>query len=471
MDAKSMVRGCAIAAFSAYILGCTTYPEAVRQTKTELLGGAQASYCGASASGGDKLLAWMEQGRLAQLQGHYRQSSDLYRKAISFCDALEEKAVISVGDALDSTLAVMYGNDVTLDYPVVGFERMMLHQLDAINSLAVGDVDGFGVNIRHMERCRGIETTRMKQYQDVINSKLGSEKVEAIASNASYRKFMNDLQRLSPGLRHSTDNAYALFLIALYREAIGDFEDARKYYEEILRILPNNSAATIGLSRCSGSSSVPVAHGEIVVLVEEGFMPEKRTDIVRMFENSSLLPTLYLKVPNYHDADCIPYDDGASFYLLTSQGSLLTRTIPFCDLASLAIKSHEERMKGIIARKVLSAGIMSAMVSAQHWHIHSSNPIVAGVLLVGGVVVDLTTASLVAVSEKTDLRSWLLLPRQVQIARKAVVESGTYNLILKSPHGDKNVPVVVKKGKKTIVYCTSVPGKIECFSSCLDAVK
>ena len=456
------------------IAGCSTYPEKVRGTKRRLINERRrpVAYSACSASGEDKLLAWLEQGRLDQLQGRYVESSRSYRKAISFCDEQEEKAVIRIGKAVDSTQSVMMGNDKFIDYPIVGFERMMLHQLDAYNSLAIGDMDGFGVNVRHMERCRGTEVTMYKQYMAALEAKMGGKKVEAMKSSASYRNFMNDLERLAPGLSHSTDNAYGLYLIALYREAIGDLDDALKYYREIDRIWPNNSVVKQGIDHCSRKSKPKAGFGEVVVFYEEGFMPEKRTDIVRFYEDSSVLPTLYLEVPNYHEADCLPYDEGGQLFLVTaSSRRIWSKTTPFCDLAPLAVKAHEERMGGIIARKTLLAGIMSAMVSAQHWHIQSSNPIAEGILLAGGLVVDGVTAFMVAANEENDLRSWLLLPRQVQMARFSVKAGGPWNIVLKAPGAEKTIPVTVKSGKKTIVYCTSVPGRLEGFSACLDKIK
>ena len=75
-----------------------------------------------------------------------------------------------------------------------------------------------------------------------------------------------------------------------------------------------------------------------------------------------------------------------------------------------------------------------------------------------------------AATEQADLRSWLLLPRQVQIARFPM-KAGQHLLMLGSVDKCEKVVVDVKPGMKTIVYCTSVPGTMRSFSRCMDKIK
>ena len=77
---------------------------------------------------------------------------------------------------------------------------------------------------------------------------------------------------------------------------------------------------------------------------------------------------------------------------------------------------------------------------------------------------------MVLASERPDLRSWLLLPRQVQMARFAL-KGGRHELTLRSAGKSQNLSVDVSPGAKTIIYCTSVGGTMKCFSANLKAVK
>ncbi|MBQ6471122.1 MAG: hypothetical protein IJJ33_04000, partial [Victivallales bacterium] len=240
------------------LAGCATYPSKVEKIKSGLGNSSQdkhAVYDIYNASGANKLLALQEKGRLAQLKGQYAESAKLYAEAIAFSDALEDKALFSVGDALDKTLAVAYGSDIALDYPVVGFERMMLHVLDAFDRLALGDLDGFGVDVRNIERCRGMAQARMKREMEALQEKLRKKGYaqyfqEGNEAGKSYQAFMANVASLAPGLKNSTDNVYALFLMALYREWLGDFQEALAHYKEIETIWPGNPAVTTGIARC-----------------------------------------------------------------------------------------------------------------------------------------------------------------------------------------------------------------------------
>ena len=90
-------------------------------------------------------------------------------------------------------------------------------------------------------------------------------------------------------------------------------------------------------------------------------------------------------------------------------------------------------------------------------------------MAVGGVGSIL--AHIMAVStEKADLRSWLLLPRQVQIARFPM-KVGEHDLTLKTVGQSKKLKVEVRPRSITVVYCSSVPHVMNGFSACLDKLK
>ena len=73
-------------------------------------------------------------------------------------------------------------------------------------------------------------------------------------------------------------------------------------------------------------------------------------------------------------------------------------------------------------------------------------------------------------TEQADLRSWLLLPRQVQIARFPM-KAGTHKLTLSSAEMTEDVVAEVKPGQKTIVHCTAVPNVMKAFAVCADKIK
>ena len=447
------------------LAGCATYPSKVEKIKSGLGNSSQdkhAVYDIYNASGANKLLALQEKGRLAQLKGQYAESAKLYAEAIAFSDALEDKALFSVGDALDKTLAVAYGSDIALDYPVVGFERMMLHVLDAFDRLALGDLDGFGVDVRNIERCRGMAQARMKREMEALQEKLRKKGYaqyfqEGNEAGKSYQAFMANVASLAPGLKNSTDNVYALFLMALYREWLGDFQEALAHYKEIETIWPGNPAVTTGIARCKGES-LQEGYGELVLFVEEGFIPPKRL-------NHTTVGGMYLSLPNYAIADCLPYEDGGPVVVFDgSQYVAVAQTL--CDLAPLAIKAHEERLRGIIGRKKLTAGITTAMITLNN-EVNTtifSNPLYEAANLCLGCCTAFLADIMVISSEKPDLRSWLLLPRQVQVVRVAL-KAGQHDMAFASAGKIVKLSVNIHAGETTIAHGISIPGTMRAFSA------
>ena len=449
----------------AAIAGCASYPEQVEDIKGDLRKPSADNplvYDIYSDSGRNKLLALQERGRLEQLCGRYRESSSAYAEAIKFSDALEDKALVSVGDALDSTLAVSYGNDLALDYPVLGFERMMLHVLDGLNRLAMGDVDGFGVDMRNLERCRGMAKARLQRDMEQLEKKVIRHGEKPLTATKSYESFMQDIERLAPGLKHSTDNVYALFLMGLYREMRGDVREALLHYSEIQKIWPNNPAVAKSIERCKGGRMDPGC-GDVIVFFEEGFIPPKRTKHVN-FGNGAL----YMTLPNYATADCLPYQDGGPLVLFEN-GRYVAHARLLCDLAPLAVKAHEERLKGIIARKAFTSGMTSGMLYLNYGFngfVHT-NPLVEACALCGGFFTAIAADIMVAASERPDLRSWCLLPRQVQVSRFSA-RAGRHVFLLKSANLSEQVTVDVAAGGRTVVYCTTSTGKMRSFAAPLN---
>lgn len=445
--------------------GCSSYPEQVEVIKNDLRHQPRQGtsvYDIYSDTGGNKLLALQERGRLEQLQGKYRESSTSYAEAIKFSDALEDKALVSIGDVLDSTLAVTYGNDLALDYPVLGFERMMLHVLDGFNRLAIGDLDGFGVDMRNLERCRGMIRTRLKRDMELVEKEFTWTDEYASMASKSYSEFMKAIASLAPGLNHSTDNVYALFLMGLYREIRGDLREALNHYAEVQKIWPKNPAVIKSIERCNGAH-MDNESGDVIVFFEEGFIPSKRTKHA-VFEHG----TRFMTLPNYATADCLPYEEGGPLVLF-EDSRYIAHTQNLCDLAAFAVKAHEERLKGVIARKSFTATMTSGMIHINHAFngTISTNPIGEALLLCGGFFTAIAADIMVAASERPDLRSWCLLPRQIQIARFSA-KAGRHDFMLTSANKTEKLMVEVKAGGRTIVYCSSCSDKMRCFAAPLD---
>ncbi len=449
------------------VAGCMVYSDRTAEIKRDLAAGRPTAYDVYSKTGGNGLLALQESGRLAQLNGNYRESAALYGEAISFSDKLEDKALFSIGDAADGTMSVASGNDLAMDYPVLPFERMMLHVLNSHNCLAVGDVDGFGVDVRHLERIHELSERYVAE-----RLKRGGKTAET-----GYRQTRQSVNMRSNGLvatpsdftpiiNSSCDNAYALFLMALYREMKGDVREAQSYYEKIKRLGVSNDAVNRGITACQGQA-VANDEGEMVVFFEEGFVPGKRVDHA-VVDMGKYAPDLRMTLPRYGLADCLPYQEGGPLILFKGR-KCLSATTMLCDIASLAVKAHDERMEGIVARKALSSGVSSSLIGINRFFngTITVNPFYEGILLLGGLVTCPVAEIAYLCGERPDLRSWTLLPRRVQVSRTAL-KSGRHEIALYASGMRQNVVVNVKPRVKTIVHCMAVAGRLRCFAANLE---
>ncbi len=436
------------------------YPEQTARIKRDILAGKSATYQVYSKTGGNRLLALQESGRLAQVQGDYRESAALYGEAIAFSDQLEDKALFSIGDASDSTMSVLAGNDLTMDYPVLPFERMMLHVLNSCDCLALGNYDGFGVDMRHLERIYGLakEAERRRAEADETGYEQLSEEQVIINSNG----LMATPSCFTPVAKNSYDNAYALYLMALYRETRGDMNEALSYYKAIRDCGIMNVAVEKGIVACTNRTAV-TDEGEVIVFLEEGFMPGKREDHARVGADSVLRMTL----PRYGLADCLPYQDGGPLVLFEGTNCLAKTTL-MCDLAALAVKAHDERMKGIVGRKALTSNIATGLI-AFNAGINGTfffNPLYEACILFAGLFTCSAAEIAYLCNERPDLRSWTLLPRCVQVARFSL-KSGRHELQLYASGAQRTVVVDVRPGGKTIVHGVAFPGMLNCFSATL----
>ena len=444
------------------IVGCKSYTDKMAVLKREInLDCTAATYRVYDTNGANRLLALEERGRLCQLKGDWRGSAENYKAAMDhlFTDR-ETKPGISVSDTLKSAIASTYGNDMAKDYVPLAFDQMMLHTLDAFNRLALGEWDNFGVNVRNLEIWRNEATEYIERDMEALRKK-GASSNSTVAFDLFKANAVN----------RSTDNIYALYLIGLYHEIIGDTSNALKAYSDIYRIRPG--AATVKETMNQIDSPVPSREGEVIVFFEEGFIPPKR----EIKEYDMILKSA---MPAYVLSDCMPYEDSSPL-VISEDRQMIAKTKLFCDLAPLAAKSLDECMRGIIARQIARTtvkattqgafavgGAIAAGSAASSGGNNKGGVVVVAVA--GAALLGITAMGIYAeASERADLRAWLLLPRQVQIARFKLAE-GSHQLQLSTAGMRENVMAEVKAGKKTFIYCIAAPNSMRAFSACMDKI-
>jgi len=459
--------------------GCRSYPERMKSLKRNVDVGAEGSdlltYDVESLDGRNRLLALQESGRLAQLQGDYRASADFYQQAMTYTQDLEDRALIQANSLAKKALASTYGNDLALDYPVIGFENMMLHVSDAFARLAIGDNDGFGVDMRNVIRSRELAQAHRKALRQALVNEIDNEEYKEITDDQNYKNLLNDQLSVSSGIADSTDNAYALYLAGLYYEMQHDWSNAEKCYSLVARIVPANAFAANDASWMRKGGRTPDEYGTVIVFFENGYVPEKRS---RRTEYCIYTVTsCIMDIPYYDNADLDAGGDVEPLYV-GMNGKPVAVTSPLADFGLLAARAHAEQMDGILLRQASRTSIKTitrACFGALMWvggmraatSSSSSDNRAAALLFAIGLTGYVGMGIVNSTTEHADQRSWLLLPRMAQMTRFKL-KPGKTALKLSSGEGTVTVDAEIKAGKMTLVHCVSVPGEMKAFARCIE---
>lgn len=393
------------------------------------------------ASGRDVLLARLEEGRLAQLQGDAEASRRAFGEADRLIRQAEGKAVISAGASAQQGLSLL-SNDNVITYQCPEYEQVFLHTYQALNYLAAGDREGAQVEMRQAHR-----------LQDRAADRLGEDNPpRELPPGAAehYGERMANLGELAGRSVSSVQNAWTLYLAGLLYEAAGLHDDAWIDYKRALGLTPGHAVLQKDLARLAGRlnrradadalklpappKALKPAEGEVVVLFEEGTAPPRQ----ELFLPFPWPEAWYvLAIPYYPQAWQPPAP-------LTVESPLLkqaARTEPLADIQALSARALRDRMPALLLRQTLRAQAKHKLQQEGRGQ--------------GGEVLGMLIGAWNLVSEQADLRSWLTLPRFAHVARFPLPE-GEHELRLDNTHP---VRLTVRRQRPTLLRVVRVDNR------------
>ncbi|MCB1659914.1 MAG: hypothetical protein KDI39_16980, partial [Pseudomonadales bacterium] len=348
----------------------------------------------------DSLLALLEQGRMQQLAGDYTASKQSFSLALAKLDALEQRALISVSHAANQSTALVT-NDNAIPYQSNDYERIFVHQLQALNYIALNDKEGALVEMRRAQFFQDKKTDSSQQENSLSNNALNEYQQRLTATN-------NLAQRVTSS-RH---NAYALYLAGVLYESKKQLDDAYIDYKKALAIAPDNVFLQADVARLAKQlnrlndlknlannikvASLKANEGTVVVLYEEGFAPAKK-ELFLPFPWPEAWYTVAF--PYYGDAWQSPMPLSISSTTLAS--TINTQVVT--DTQALAARALQDNMVSMLVRQTLRA--------------QTKHKLQQEATDKGGAVLGLLVGAYNFLSENADLRSWLTLPRFAHIAR------------------------------------------------------
>ncbi len=327
----------------------------------------------------DRLLYLLDQGIILHTAGRFQESMTVFNQAIELSEQKE-------GPQILSKTATLVATDNLIPYQGEKFELLLLHVFQVLNYLGLEKGDDALVEVRRI-----------------------------------HTKFPDFFKE---GAKDFLQNAFAAYLSGLVWESQNKLNDAYIDYKITYRMQPAFPPLAQNLLKDSYyfgflndyrrwtqifKKEYPPQlqnNGEVIVIVEEGTVPEKESTEEEY--NLQFLP-----VPVYPRFLGEPIR--ASVMV---EGKEVAKTYPLFRPDEAAKKTLEEQKPAIIARGL-------ARLAAKE----------TGAVLVGEKIdrdLGIFFGFLLLTTNRADLRSWLTLPRSLQIAQFSL-PAGTYDLKLSWP--------------------------------------
>ncbi|MBB1439926.1 hypothetical protein H5202_14845 [Shewanella sp. SG41-4] len=399
-------------------------------------------------SGNDGLLYAQESGRIMQIAGDFTRSKTYYQQAIDDYQVFDDKATVSASKLGAGASSILL-NDNAIPYRGPGYERIMLHQYQALNYLFSGDAQGALVEVRRSNELQSMEQARyqksQKSVQDMANGTIDAQVAQ--------------LSKEAGNVTSSFLNAYSYYTTGLLHELANEPNDAFIDYRKAAQITPDNVylqqdlvrlAKQLGMpqydefKRRWGDAVIPTSdQGQVVFIIERDFVPEKQSITVPFPING-----------NIQSASLATYQpqrqliDNSQIQGLDAP--LTAQTIANID--ALAINALKEDLPAALFRqaaRVYAKYKMNRSVQSSSQRANNQVDAAAMVMQIFNVI-----------TEQADRRSWLTLPRQAQIARQ-FTDAGSYNVRLNS---SQNVKIDVKPNRTTLIWAIETGNRTRFYS-------
>ncbi|MES2918527.1 MAG: hypothetical protein V4729_07900 [Pseudomonadota bacterium] len=399
---------------------------------------------GTKTAGADGALYLMEKGRIEQLALRAELSKADYDQAIARFAAQDDKATVSAS-GLAASGASLLTNDNARPYQGRTYERVFVHQYQALNYLAAGDAQGALVEVRRANQLQGDALRAREGKVDKAREEAAGKGMDV----SRYDGYFSAMDLAGGRVKSEFQNAATLYLSGLIYEATGSVNDAFIDYRKALEMVPDNAylqrdvvrtGLTTGLdevkalAKTLGPTQIKPkkGEGEIVIYLEEGYVPEKVPLAIPIITTQTVNN---ISFPVYNNAV-------APNLLSVQVDGLVLPAALLVDTRALAVRSLKEEVPAMLARAFLR------LLTRQEMQRQVRKNDTTGLLSLATTVYSL-------VAEQPDLRSWLTLPGSGQVVRLALA-AGEHRVSLP---GLAPVSVNVKPGRPTLVHLVVLPGK------------
>lgn len=363
------------------------------------------------------------------------ESSSLYlqtgnvNRSLEYCRFAEELIEQKEDDSLLfdwarrgwSVAGPLIGAEGYSAYDPVGYEKVLLLNLEAMNYLLKGDDRAFNVARKSTE---WQETEREKFAEKLesikeIQSDTSSEQLDVVRRNQVFARLAKEFSKYDKkALKVSSAfvNPFGDYLAGIVKEfksvELGSqMDNARIHYEKALRLNPTSRVLQLAAKDMKNRRS---ASRLVQIVAFDGFVPEKKILSFDLRLKKSKVP-VHIEVPLYEPVKSRVHKIVAS----TAGGTILATFRPVADIEAMALRQQKDNLPAIQALVAVAAIRDTALTTAKvsitesiNKQFRNSKNIAESLQSIVGALSDGIDASL-----EPDTSSWMSLPSKILAAR------------------------------------------------------
>lgn len=394
----------------------------------------------------DRLLYLQERGRVGQLASNVDASKTDLEDVIGVYRTLEDRALLSASASLASGASLLT-NDNARPYAGSLYERVFVHQYQALNYLAAGDASGALVEVR---RANLIQNEALAKKENTVDK--AREDAEKKGFDAGrYDGYFSSMDEAAGRVKTGFQNAATFYLSGLIYEATGNTNDAYIDYRKALELVPDNPYVQRDVVRTGLRTGIEDAQklarqigtvqvgpkpgeGELVIYLEEGYVPPKTPLTIPIWTSKTLNNVSF---PVY--VGNIP---GPTSMTVDVDGHALATSM-LVDTRALAVRTLKDEVPGMLARAFVR------LLTKQEMQRQLQQQDSTGLLGLVGTIYSLVT-------DQADLRSWLTLPGSGQVLRLPL-PAGMHRVAVAGMMAP--LEVEVRNGRPTLLHLAVLPGR------------
>jgi hypothetical protein len=379
----------------------------------------------------DASLFFLEQGRLQQSHQDYAASKKSFESAFALIDEKNQKATISASGTGSKVLSFI-SNDSVIPYSIPSYEQVLAHVYQAINCIALKDVEGASVEMRVAQRIqREIELAHSNETEKAVAKAKKGDTASSEQESSAVNNAFSGLDTIAGKVKNSYQNAYSFYMAATLWEAIGENNDALVDFKKAYELQPDINIAQ-DVKRLDADTPIHPKNQKypVVVLFEQGLIPQKVPATLAIPTLNGLVNVSYA---NYDPASYL----SPRQLTITADGAVLGTTSPLSDIGALAVKTFKEKSVSTLATQITRSTVK--YVAQQQIGNHF------------GVFGQLAANAYNVASEKPDLRAWTTLPSNTQVARLMLSE-GSHSIELNDGGTRSSLNIDVKPGQTIFIH-------------------